>query len=170
MSDPTYWHDLILVGGTLAGGGLAYWAQSRQRQHKDLVRFHQVRLETYDQYFRAAMTMMITATTWAAMQPNNDLPLENFIGKAFTKLNETYPRVRLVASTPVAELATQWHTKLISVLSGAPLPFDLQAYRSACIAVQIEFEVAVRRELGIGTAKDSWPRRSADHSEVRKGH
>jgi hypothetical protein len=63
---------IIAVIGTLGGaalaGGFTYWQQKRQREHEDLVRFHQVRLDAYDKFYSGVLNVVGSVAAWHTTQ------------------------------------------------------------------------------------------------------
>jgi ABC-type glycerol-3-phosphate transport system substrate-binding protein len=143
------------LGGAAFGGGFTYWQQRRQREHEDLVRFHQIRLDAYDKFARAAAPVLAKAITWVTKQTGKSL--EDFLATALEALNAAYPRVGLVASQPVFDAASNLHTKLHEIWTG-PQPPDVVALQPVVIVLLANFQTAVRHELGISnvTTKVEW--------------
>ena len=131
------------IAGTLLGallGALVTWkVQARQLEHEDRTRFHDRRLAVYGE-FNAACNMMA-----AAIQARG-----SFLEPQAVVIR-TFESLRLVASQPVAEAATQVHATMLA-LATAPVTSHtalVTTFNSQMAALCR----AMREEIGVGSKK-----------------
>jgi hypothetical protein len=152
--DPNNGNAIIAVAGTLlgaaVGAGLTFLQQRAQREHADLVRFHDERLKVYVDLSAAAMSALSASSLW--MQGEQNVRLVETIAPFIGAVTQAATRVRFLASDPVMASASQLVTS-VAALTREPFDGDLSAHLSDAYALMGMFERSVRTELGITRAK-----------------
>jgi hypothetical protein len=135
------------LGGTIIGGGITYFLQRTQREHKDRVRFHELRLPAYDAFLSAVTRALGAAASWHMTQPKKQ-SLGDAVDESIGMINTTYMRVRLVGLNPVVSAAQELQAVVGKFTTTPQEGANLDSIMAEAAPLLVAFEAAVRRELG----------------------